>query len=192
MHLRALRDDANLTQEQVAKELGISRTSYTKYESGQHEPPFDLLIGLAKLFNVSTDYILGYEGVCAYSFFNNLRIERERTGKSIAHVAACVDVSEEEYRKYEDGTAEPSMLTLSKIAIYFCTTTDYLTGLDRSEFISKTGEIAKNIWLNRDEMEFVNSFRRLNDEGREKLLSYADDLVESGKYRPVVKKENAV
>lgn len=46
--------------------------------------------------------------------------------------------------------------------------------------------------LSESEVYLLSLYRQLNDEGREKLLSYADDLVESGKYRPVVKKENAV
>ena len=46
--------------------------------------------------------------------------------------------------------------------------------------------------LSESEVYLLSLYRQLNDEGREKLLSNADDLVESGKYRPVVKKENAV
>ena len=57
--LRALRLEANLTQKDVADTLGISRPAYTYWEKGEKVPTPDKLPALAKLFNVSTDYLLG-------------------------------------------------------------------------------------------------------------------------------------
>ena len=57
--LRDLREDADLTQEQLVKILGMHKTTYTNYEQGKREPPFELIIRLAKLYNVSIDYIAG-------------------------------------------------------------------------------------------------------------------------------------
>jgi len=55
--LRDLREDNDLTQEQVAKILGTAREQYNKYELGKQEIPFHHVIALAKLYNVSIDYI---------------------------------------------------------------------------------------------------------------------------------------
>ena len=57
--LRDLREDKDLTQAQLVKILKMHKTTYTNYEQGKREPPFELIIKLAKLYNVSIDYIAG-------------------------------------------------------------------------------------------------------------------------------------
>ena len=57
--LRDLREDADLTQTQLVKMLGIQKTTYTNYEQGKREIPFWLAIRLAQQYNVSLDYIAG-------------------------------------------------------------------------------------------------------------------------------------
>lgn len=57
--LRELRVDNDMSQEDVAKYLGMSQTGYSKYEVGTVPPPVDIIIKLAKLYKTSTDYILG-------------------------------------------------------------------------------------------------------------------------------------
>ena len=57
--LRDLREDADLTQTQIAKFLGMSQTGYSKYETGENDIPTQVLIKLAGFYKTSTDYILG-------------------------------------------------------------------------------------------------------------------------------------
>ena len=57
--LRDLREDADLTQAQVAAYLGPSQTMYARYERGANELPIRHLVRLCKLYGVSSDYILG-------------------------------------------------------------------------------------------------------------------------------------
>ena len=59
--IRDLREDADLTQAQVAAVLGTSQTMYARYERGANELPLRHLIALCKLYNVSSDFILGLE-----------------------------------------------------------------------------------------------------------------------------------
>lgn len=59
MNLKQLRERNGETQQQIADLLGISRSSYTKYESGMHEPSLESLDLLARHFNVSVDYLIG-------------------------------------------------------------------------------------------------------------------------------------
>lgn len=61
--LRDLREDSDLTQEQLVKILQMHKTTYTNYEQGKREPPFELIIKLAKFYNVSTDYIAGLTNI---------------------------------------------------------------------------------------------------------------------------------
>ncbi len=57
--LRDLREDKDLTQEQLVKILKMHKTTYTNYEQGKREPPFEFIIKLARFYDVSTDYIAG-------------------------------------------------------------------------------------------------------------------------------------
>ncbi|AGK96363.1 response regulator [Clostridium pasteurianum] len=59
--LKKLRKINNLTQDDIAKYLGIGRTTVSQYESGETLPSTPNIIKLAKLYNVTTDYILCYE-----------------------------------------------------------------------------------------------------------------------------------
>ena len=59
--LKKLRKNNELTQDNISKYLGIHRTTVTQYESGEIIPTIQNIIKLAKLYNVTTDYILCYE-----------------------------------------------------------------------------------------------------------------------------------
>ena len=56
--LRDLREDRDLTQEDIARLLGTSQTMYARYERGASELPIRHLVALAEFYKVSTDYIL--------------------------------------------------------------------------------------------------------------------------------------
>ncbi|MBQ2952576.1 MAG: helix-turn-helix transcriptional regulator [Clostridia bacterium] len=55
--LRDLREDHDMTQDQLVAALGLNKTTYTNYEQGKREIPFALVIRLAQFYNVSIDYI---------------------------------------------------------------------------------------------------------------------------------------
>ena len=57
--IRDVREDNDLTQAQVAEYLNMKQPQYNRYERGLRDIPSDILIALAKLYNTSTDYILG-------------------------------------------------------------------------------------------------------------------------------------
>ncbi len=57
--LKDLREDNDLSQEEVSKVLKISRPQYSLYETGKRDIPIDLLSILAKFYNTSIDYIVG-------------------------------------------------------------------------------------------------------------------------------------
>lgn len=57
--IRDLREDADLTQQQIADILGTSQTMYARYERGANELPIHHLLTLCKYYDVSADYILG-------------------------------------------------------------------------------------------------------------------------------------
>ena len=59
--IRDLREDNDLTQQEVAIYLKINRVVYNRYENGTRDIPVELLIGLSKLYKKSIDYIVENE-----------------------------------------------------------------------------------------------------------------------------------
>lgn len=57
--LRDLREDHDLSQEQVAALLGMKQPQYSRYERGLRDIPTDVLIKLSLYYKTSADYILG-------------------------------------------------------------------------------------------------------------------------------------
>ncbi len=59
--LKELRKSAGMTQKQLAERLWITKATVSYYEQSQRCPSPEMLIKLAKVFHVSTDYLLGIE-----------------------------------------------------------------------------------------------------------------------------------
>lgn len=59
IRMRNLREDNDLTQQEIATVLGTSQTMYARYERGANELPIRHLITLAKYYDATTDYLLG-------------------------------------------------------------------------------------------------------------------------------------
>ncbi len=59
MRLKDLREDLDIKQKDLADYLHIKQNTYSQYENGQRQLPIEILILLAKYYDVSTDYILG-------------------------------------------------------------------------------------------------------------------------------------
>lgn len=59
--IKELREEKNLTQEILAKELGVSRPALAHYETEKRQVPIELIPKIAKYFDVSTDYLFGLE-----------------------------------------------------------------------------------------------------------------------------------
>lgn len=57
--IKNARKTAGYSQEQIADELEINRTSISKYETGVQEPNLETLAKLAQFYNVSIDWLLG-------------------------------------------------------------------------------------------------------------------------------------
>ena len=58
-NLRAARERKNMTQKDVADNIGVAKSTYSLYESGNREPNVQTIKKLADLLNVSADNLLG-------------------------------------------------------------------------------------------------------------------------------------
>jgi transcriptional regulator with XRE-family HTH domain len=59
--IKMLREKKNLTQADLARELGLTRSSINAWEMGLSVPSTNYIVELSKLFNVSSDYLLGLD-----------------------------------------------------------------------------------------------------------------------------------
>lgn len=59
--LKTLRLKENMTQAQLAQKLGLTKSVISAYETGLRLPSYDILIHIAQIYRVSTDYLLGIE-----------------------------------------------------------------------------------------------------------------------------------
>ena len=59
--IKQLREQAGLSQAQLAKKLDVTRSSVNAWEMGLSTPTTQYIVALTKLFHVSADYILGTE-----------------------------------------------------------------------------------------------------------------------------------
>ena len=106
----------------------------------------------------------------------NLKIIREKQGKSQVNVAVHIGVAQEMISSYESGKAYPSSKTLIKLAKYLDTSTDYLLDLTDDptpiRFFNRSD-------LTTEEIHFLNRFSRLAVEDQIKLVGYMDALSRS-------------
>ena len=57
--LKYLRESLSLSQAEIAKKIGLSKSSVNMYERGEREPSIETLELIADFFNVDMDYLLG-------------------------------------------------------------------------------------------------------------------------------------
>ncbi len=131
----------DLTQEELAEKLNISQKSISKYETGARKPSFETLTEMAKLFNVSTDYLLGISdsrtgnsGLFADTPFprrtigSAIRLWIGRSGFGDDEIAEMLGISEELLKSYYSGESMP-LDTLVKLSEICEISTDCLLGL---------------------------------------------------------------
>lgn len=71
--LYQLRKEKNLSQEDLAERLGVSRQSISRWENGSATPDFEKTVRLSEIFETSTDYLL--KGETAFSNVSNPKTE---------------------------------------------------------------------------------------------------------------------
>lgn len=126
--LKELRKEQNLTQQEIADKLHVNRVTYTNWEKGNREPNFKMLIQLADMLNVSTDYLLGRE-VDMITFSEQLKKYRTKKGLTQKELAEQIGIKQNSYSDWETGKNEPSLDNIVKLAKIFDTTTDDLLGI---------------------------------------------------------------
>lgn len=73
-NLKILREERGLSMRGMEIKTGIKYNTYSRYESGERDLNTDVIKKLAAFFEVSTDYLLNYDGFCLYLTYENSNI----------------------------------------------------------------------------------------------------------------------
>lgn len=83
--IKYLRNRSNLSQADLAKRLGITRSSINAWEMGISIPSTQMIIQLSNLFHVSTDYLLEKDKNCNFIDISALSTEELHILYSVLH-----------------------------------------------------------------------------------------------------------
>lgn len=110
-------------------------------------------------------------------FGENLRSFRIASGYTQETLAKKLNLSKANVSKYEAGIIEPNLSTIMSISKLFKVSVDSLLGLSGS-----LDTTSNSSFPSASEQQLIDNYRRLNEEGQEKLLDLSTDLVSSGRY----------
>lgn len=134
--LKELREDHDLTQQQIADVLNITRQNYSRWETAEKIIPLKHLNTLTNFYNVSLDYITGISNNKNYTS-SNKEINRIKIGKRLKtwriknnltqeQLANVLNTTHSTISAYENGKTLILTIFLYEIAKKFNVSIDYL------------------------------------------------------------------
>lgn len=183
--INELRKSSGMTQEELGKKVGVVKSTISLWENDLSEPNHAATIAIAKLFGVTTDYLLGAEGDAmgteekineiAQRVGRNIRSIREQAGLSQREFAEGFGVSAGAVGMWETGRRQPDLNMLIQIAQFGGTTLDDLAMKDLTPpvplYVRNMVSLRKKCGYSQGELATV-----LGLQGASSI-----DLVESGK-----------
>lgn len=112
--LLRLRKEMKMTQDDIAKILGMSRTSFSKYENGNSAPPLQVLRKIAAIYNVGLEYLIFDENTSIR--LNDSQSEDENTSSvSVSKITELRPVEKQIIGKYRILTDEEKKMFVEKL-----------------------------------------------------------------------------
>lgn len=151
--IKELRTEAGMTQEELGMLLNVQNAAVSKYESGKVPLTGETLLKLSKIFNVSTDYLLGAEEGNTMIGGKIAELRKEQ-GLNQKELAKKIGVSRSALSLYEIDRREPDLETVKKIASLFGVTTDYLLGAEEGNTMigKRINELRKSSGMTQEEL----------------------------------------
>lgn len=102
--LKLVRKESNMTQEEVAQRLGVTRATYSRYELGQREPNVEMLKNISNVFNVSVDFLVNTNKYNKDAVLNSteqklLQIFRDLNVQGQDYIMQTIDMAKDKYIK---------------------------------------------------------------------------------------------
>ena len=133
--IRSLRVSHNLSQVELAKKLNVSKQSVSNWENDNILPSIEMLVEIAKLFSVSTDYLLGLDDLHTEEtlypllpFHERLRNLLKSHGISQGKLQRELPLSSSALYGWLSGKRQPALVSLVRLCEYFDCSVDYLIG----------------------------------------------------------------
>ena len=92
--LQRLRNEKRWSQSKLAEKLGLSASQVANYEMGRRLPPLQILIDMARILGVSTDYLLGVENET-----KQILDVSDLTSEEISSVSSVIDCFRKSHQK---------------------------------------------------------------------------------------------
>ncbi|WP_432408858.1 helix-turn-helix domain-containing protein [Wukongibacter sp. M2B1] len=159
--LKRLREEKGLTQAELGEMFSVSEAAIYFCESNKRPPTYQLLNKFARYFNVTPQYLLGYDNIDKAILGNRLKELREKFFLTQHDFGGIINIPQNTISNYEKGKSFPNIETIYLIADYFDISIDYLVGrTGRKELIfvedKKLQEIGKQYF------DLDREFKRLN------------------------------
>ena len=121
--------------------------------------------------------VVNYTKGCEIMFVKRLKELRNEKGVSQLKLAEHIKISQQAIAKWETEKSTPDPYTLCQLADYFNVTVDYLLGRPSAMLHESLAEYGQK------NKELLDLYYQLNSEGKNKLIEYAQDLINGGRYK---------
>ena len=187
--LKMLRQERGLSQQSLADEVGMSKSSINMYERGEREPGIETVKRIADFFNVDVDYLFGVSDIRKRRGFkfgariyqntaHNIQHHREEANLTQKQFADLLGVDESAVVELESGKNPLEKEMLYKICDVLRLIPRNIEPIDDEEFTEdeeylisrRQKEIPGEIVLTEDEKMLLNLFRRVPEQNQAMVL----------------------
>lgn len=189
--LRRRRKELGLTLSQIADQMGVTEATVQRWESGniktiRHEK----IARLAEVLDVNPATLMGWDdSTSSWSdetkkgrkeFYKIMMDIMDEKNLDIPDFARACNLSDREVRSIIIRHSKTAPLDVAlKISAAFDIPLEYLNG----DTLKPTPEKPVVNKTDSDEFHLLDLYRQMNPEGQARVIEYADDLVQSGKYK---------
>lgn len=177
-----------LTQDQVAQQIGVAKSTFTGYEKGIREPNMLTLSKIMKVLHVDANYLFQDESPSSPSplplirndfvtIGERLKARREALGLTLEQVGDYIGVGRATVQRYENNSIDIKRTIAIKLSEILKTTPSYIMGWEDTPSSANVSPAPADLDEN------IKKYLLLNAEGKKKAGERIDELLELPKYR---------
>ena len=179
------RKKLGLSQEELAEELNISRSTLAGYEAENKKPSYKVLARMAEYFGVTTDYLLELNGGGNTVLGERIAELRKACDMSQKELGEKLGVSASAIGMYEQGRREPNNAMMIAMEKLFGVTVDYLLGVTDSTENAPESSVARKFGNRLRDLRVSEGITQLQmavnlDTSKSNISKYEAGTVEPG------------
>ena len=179
--LKLVRCTLGLSQEEFANRLDTTKQAISRYENSEREPNLRTAKSISDKLGIDLTVLADDDLYIPVP--DKIRSERIRRGLGIAQLASMLRISEDRLSAFENGELFPSALELASLSKVFSSSADWFLGLGfQPEAPAFTGFETHSL-TNNELSRLSTAMSQMNEEGRERVVEYAEDLAAGGRYK---------